>query len=216
MSGRATADDHGPTRILVADDHEVVRRGVRSLLDGGRWQICGEALNGREAVEMALRLRPEIAILDISMPELNGLDATRRIHEQAPEIEILVLTMHESEAVARDIVAAGARGFVLKSEAASSLVAAVEALHRHEPFLPSRVAPPLVVEPDAASPVLTVREREIVQLLSEGHSSREVAARLGITVKTADTHRTNIMRKLGLHSVTALVRYAIRNRIVQP
>jgi DNA-binding NarL/FixJ family response regulator len=214
-----------PTRILVADDHEVVRRGVRALLEAEPgWQVCGEAITGREAVAKTKELAPHVVILDISMPELNGLEATRQIRKEAPQTEILILTMHDSEQMIREVLTAGARGYVLKSDAGRDLVAAVHALIRHKPFFASSVAQPVLdaylkSAEDAAdqrSGTLTMREREIIQLLAEGNTNKEIAKTLHISVKTAETHRTNIMRKLALHSLTDLVRYAIRNRIVEP
>jgi DNA-binding NarL/FixJ family response regulator len=210
-------------RILVADDHETVRRGVRVLLEAhAGWQVCEEAVEGREAVEKAVRLRPDVVILDIGMPLMNGLEAARQIRKAAPESEVLILTMHESEQVIREVLAAGARGYVLKSDAGRNLVNAVEALSRHKPYFTSSVADFVLQgfldgrgEPREASS-LTQREREVVQLLAEGKGNKDVASTLGISVRTAETHRTNIMRKLGCHSFSDLVRYAIRNNIIAP
>lgn len=209
--------------ILIADDHEVFRRGVHGVLEEQPgWQVVGEASNGRQALEMARALQPDIVVLDISMPELNGLEATRQILQVSPGSEILILTLHESEQLAEQLLKAGARAYILKSDAAQDLVAAVRALQGHTPMLTSKIAGmvlegflhstksgkghPVVVE-------LTAREREIVQLLAEGKSNKEVAAALCISVKTAETHRANVMHKLGLHSTAELVRYAIRNGI---
>jgi len=213
-------------RILVADDHEVVRRGLCTLIQSEpNLEVCGEAADGREAVEQAGKLRPEIAIVDIAMPVLNGLEATRQILKANPKIKILILTLHDSDQVVRDVLGAGARGFLLKSDAARDLIAAVEALGHDKTYFTSSVAS-LVLEgylrshaptaaPAAASPDrLTPREREIVQLLAEGKSTKEVATVLDLRVKTAETHRTNIMRKLQLRSVSDLVLYAVRNNIV--
>jgi DNA-binding NarL/FixJ family response regulator len=212
-----------PLRILLVDDHAVVRRGVRSLLESQEgWVVCGEATNGRDAVEQTRRLRPDVVVMDLSLPELNGLDATRQILKDAPDTEVLVLTMHHSEELARDVLQAGARGYVLKSDADENLITAVESLRQHKPFLTSTVTEfvlgDYVRRGEGASDdfVLTAREREIVQLVAEGRSSKEAAATLSISVKTIEAHRANIMRKLHLHSVSDLVRYAIRNKIVQP
>lgn len=215
----------GATRILLADDHEFVRKGLRTVIqDRDDWEICGEAENGREAVAMADELVPDIVVLDISMPELNGLDAARQILNNHPEIEVLILTMHDSEELIKQVLAAGARGYMLKSDASRKLVAAIDALRRHEPYLTSE-ANEVVLRGylDGVEPLkgegpgeLTSREREIVQLLAEGSTSKEVAAKLDISVKTVETHRANIMRKLDLHSVTEIVRYAIRNNIIEP
>jgi DNA-binding NarL/FixJ family response regulator len=213
-------------RILIVDDHAVVRRGVRSLLESQPgWEISGEATTGREAVDLAKRLQPDVVIMDLSLPELNGLDATRQILKDSPRSEILVLTMHHSEELARDVLRAGARGYVLKSDADQSLIAAVESLHQHKPFLTSRVTEFVLddymrrtdtLDDRVAHDAVTAREREIIQLVAEGKSNKEAASTLGISVKTIEAHRANIMRKLRLHSVSDLVRYAIRNKIAQP
>jgi DNA-binding NarL/FixJ family response regulator len=210
-------------RILIVDDHAVVRRGVRSLIESQPgWEISGEAATGREAVDLAGRLQPDIVVMDLSLPELNGLDATRQILKESPRSEILVLTMHHSEELARSALQAGARGYVLKSDADQSLIAAIESLRQHKPFLTSTVTEFVLDDymgrADASDDGLakvTGREREIIQLLAEGKSNKEAAATLGISVKTIEAHRANIMRKLRLHSVSELVRYAIRNKIVQ-
>lgn len=212
-------------RIFIADDHEVVRKGLISLLEAQPgWEVCGEAGDGREAVEKAQELKPDITILDIGMPSLNGLEATRQILKVNPDAKILVLTLHDSDSVVREVLNAGARGFLLKSDAARDLVAAAEALRRDKTYFTSKVAA-MVLEGYlkggvAPSPTqvtrnrLTPREREIVQLLAEGKSTKEVAVALGLSVKTAETHRSNIMRKLQIHSVSDLVLYAVRNNIV--
>jgi len=214
-------------RILLADDHEVVRRGLCALLRGQpEWEVCGEASNGREAVEKALKLNPDAVILDVGMPTLNGLEATRQIVKAKPQIKILILTLHDSDQLVQEVLNAGARGFLLKSDAARELVTAVEALRNNKIYFTPKVAS-MVLEgylrrnenggsahATSGRSRLTPREREIVQLLAEGKSSREVAEALGLSVKTAETHRANIMRKLGLHSVSDLVLYAVRNNIV--
>jgi DNA-binding NarL/FixJ family response regulator len=210
-------------RILIADDHEIVRRGIRTLLENHPgWEVCGEAVDGRDAIEKAAQLRPDLALLDVGMPNLNGLDAARQILAAAPRTRVLILTMHESEQIVREVLEVGARGFLLKTDAARDMVSAVEALQRRSTFFTSSVAE-LVLNGylhrrDDDKPLkdrLTPREREVVQLLAEGKSSKEVAIVLSLSVKTAETHRTNVMRKLDLHSVADLVRYAVRNNIVQ-
>lgn len=211
-----------PVRIFLADDHDVVRQGLRTLLEGEGWEICGEATNGRAAVEMAAALKPDIAILDLAMPELNGLEATRRLRALSPVTEILVFTMHESEELAAEAVAAGARGYLVKSEAPRHVVAAVEALALHEPFFSSLLAAKLLEAfPRALAPAsgescagtdLTARERELVQLLAEGHRSKDIARRLNLSVKTVEAHRAVIMRKVGADSIADVVRYAVRRR----
>lgn len=211
-------------RILIADDHEVARKGIRSLLEvHPDWEVCGEAQDGREAVECARRMKPDLVLLDIGMPSLNGLDAARQILATSPDTRILILTMHDSEQVIREVLAVGARGFLLKSDAGRDLVAAVEALQHNRTFLTTRVAQMVLegyLHPNNGNDVLcrhilTPREREVIQLLAEGKTTKEVAVTLNLSVKTAETHRTNLMRKLDLHSVADLTRYAVRNSIVQ-
>lgn len=209
-----------PLRILVADDHPVVRQGICSLLKTHPgWEICGEALDGRQAVQMTKDLKPDVVILDLAMPTLNGLDATRQILTDNPDQKILILTMSDSEQLIREVLGAGARGFVLKSDAAKDLVAAVQALERHRTFFTSRVQDILdsyfATSDVATLPTLTSREREVLQLIAEGKTTKEVAVILGCSVKTAETHRSNFMRKLHLHSVSEVVLYAIRNFIIR-
>ncbi|HWZ76001.1 MAG TPA: response regulator transcription factor [Candidatus Sulfotelmatobacter sp.] len=216
-------------RILIADDHEVARRGIRSLLESHPgWDVCAEAKDGRDAVELATSTKPDLVLLDIGMPNLNGLEAARQILATNPNVAILILTMHDSDNVIREVLRAGARGFLLKSDAGRDLVAAVEALESQKTFFTPRVSQMVLdgflnrekkrseIE-DVANPsgdLLTAREREVIQLLAEGRTSKEVAVTLNLSVKTAETHRTNLMRKLGLHSVADLTRYAVRNGIV--
>jgi DNA-binding NarL/FixJ family response regulator len=211
-------------RILLVDDHEIVRKGLKSVLEARKdWEIVGEATTGREAVEMVEELKPDVVVMDISMPELNGLEAVRQIVKIAPRTEVLVLTMHESEDLVREVLEAGARGYLLKSDASRQLISAVEALRIHKPYLTSRVNEVVLTGYLGGKPLkgetsggrLTPREREIVQLLAEGLTNKEIANTLNISVKTAETHRTNIMRKLDLHSVSELVRYAVRNHIIE-
>lgn len=215
-----------PLRIVIVDDHAVVRRGVRALLESQPgWEVSAEATTGRQAVDLVRRLRPDVVVMDLSLPELNGLDATRQIVKESPQTEVLVLTMHHSEQLARDVLQAGARGYVLKSDADQNLIAAVESLRQHKPFLTSNVTEFVLddyirrsegSDEAPAKGAITPREREIVQLLAEGNSNKETAAALGVSVKTIEAHRANIMRKLRLRSISDLVRYAIRNQIVQP
>lgn len=214
-------------RILLADDHDVVRRGLSALLaNRADWQVVGEAQNGREAVSLAVKLKPNVAVLDLSMPELNGLEATRQIRKEVPETEVLVFSMYESEQFVRDLLAAGARGYVLKSDVTTQLLIAVETVARHKPFFTSEVAErvlegflklgELSAGEGSTTGILTPREREIVQLLAEARSNKEVSTILGISVKTVETHRASIMRKLGISSIVDLVHYAIRNNLVSP
>jgi DNA-binding NarL/FixJ family response regulator len=213
-----------PVRILIADDHEVVRRGVRTVLEGqAGWVVCGEASTGREAVAKALDLRPDIVILDISMPELNGLEATRQIRRVVPA-RILILSVHESEQVVTEVLSAGAHGYVFKADAGRTLVEAIRALLGQREFLTERVhvaasRPTRARRAPAGgrrSARLSPREREVLQLLAEGKSNKEIGVLLGTTTKTAETHRAHILAKLDLHSMSELVRYAIRNRVIEP
>lgn len=213
------------TRILIADDHEVVRHGLRALLETRPgWEVCGEAVTGRQAVEEVRRLAPDIVIMDISMPEMNGLEATRQINRMSPKTQTLILSVHDSEQLAHEALEAGARGYVLKSDAGRELLDAVEALCQHKPFFTARVSEMVLegylkggaeINKEALNP-LTAREREIVQLLAEGKSNKEIADLLEISVKTVETHRSHIMSKLNLHSLSDLVRYAVRNQLIQP
>jgi DNA-binding NarL/FixJ family response regulator len=214
-------------KILLADDHDLVRRGLRALLvTRPGWEVCGEARTGREAVEFVEQQRPDIVIMDISMPDLNGVDAARKIKKISPQTEVLILSVHYSDQLIRDVVEAGVRGYIIKSDSDRELVVAVEALANHRPFFTSRATEillsgfagnaPHTEPPEHIRERLTAREREIVQLLAEGKSSKEVAVALNISVKTAETHRANIMRKLELHSVSEIVRYAVRNQMIEP
>ena len=209
-------------RILIADDHALVRRGLRSVLEAQtNWTVCGEAQDGREAVKVALKLRPDIVLLDVTMPELNGLDATRQICRGLPGTPILILTMHESEELCGEAVLAGASGCVLKSDSPRQLLAAIEAVAAGEKYFPRPTGHVTHSGGQrgggggAVQPRLSAREREIVQLLAEGRTSKEIASRLGIAFKTVDAHRTNIMRRLNVHAVADLVRYAVREHIIQ-
>ena len=200
---------------------------MRSLLEErSGWQVCGEAVNGRQAVQMAKQLKPDVVVLDITMPELSGLEATRQIMRILPQTGVIVLSIDESEEMAREVLDAGARGYVLKTDTSSELVAAVVAISERKPFFTTRIAEMVLGgylnKIDKRDPViaagnaLSMREREVLQLLAEGCSNKEVAAKLEISTKTAEAHRINIMRKLNLHSVVGLVRYAMRNKIVAP
>jgi DNA-binding NarL/FixJ family response regulator len=218
----------GILRLLVADDHDVVRKGVRTLLEEQPgWEVTAEACDGREAVEKAKLFQPDVTILDLSMPELNGLEAAREILKTV-STKVLILTMYDSDPLIRQTLEAGARGYLLKSDAGRDLVSAVDALRRNKTFFTPKVAQ-MVLEGYLGRPTkeneddngrknglrLTARQKQILQLLAEGKSSKEVAVALNISVKTAETHRANIMRRLDCHSVTELVRYAIRNHIIE-
>jgi DNA-binding NarL/FixJ family response regulator len=214
-------------RILVADDHDIIRRGLKELLASRPgWEVCAEAETGREAVTLAEQFIPDIVVLDVGMPDLNGLEAARRIHKTFPKMGILILSLHFSDSLVREIVEAGARAYIMKSDADRDLISAVEAISNCRTFFTARAADMLfndfsqpgtsASEPQAITrDRLTPREREIVRLLAEGQSSKEVAVTLGISVKTAETHRANIMRKLELHSVSEVVRYAVKNQIIE-
>jgi DNA-binding NarL/FixJ family response regulator len=211
-----------PVRILLADDHEIVREGVRAMIERRpEWKVCGEASTGREAVEQAEKLKPEVIVMDIGMPELNGLEATRQIKRLLPRTEVLIFTANETEEIVRQVFKAGARAYLLKTEANKHLIPALEMLCKHRTYFSSKVSEMIFsgymqgggagVEDTA----LTPRERETVQLVAEGKSNKEIAGIFGISVKTVETHRAAIMRKLRLESSAALVRYAIRNGIVE-
>jgi len=214
-----------PLRILIADDHELVRRGLRALLSSKPgWVVCAEAATGRAAIAMAEKHRPNVVVMDIAMPELNGLEAIRSISKALPKTEFVVLSVHYSEQLVKDVIEAGAHAYVLKSDADLELVLAVEALASQRSFFTAS-ATDIILDgalkkdsiPVGLSPRrLTSREREIIQLIAEGRSNKEVADVLSISTKTAETHRANLMRKLGLHSAADVVRYAVRNTIIEP
>jgi DNA-binding NarL/FixJ family response regulator len=213
-------------RILVADDHEIVRRGLKTVLSARRvWTVCAEASTGREAVALAAQHRPDIVVMDIAMPGLNGLEATRQIRKVLPKAQVMVLSLHYSDQLVREVIDSGARGYLLKTDASNDLLNAVEALANNRSFFTSGAAqilidgfctPPSAAQEPLMRKFLSAREREIVQLLAEGKSTKEVAVALGISVKTAETHRANVMRKLEIHSVSELVRYAVKNHIIEP
>jgi DNA-binding NarL/FixJ family response regulator len=210
-------------KIFVADNHDVLRRGLRALLSGhAGWLVCGEANSGKEAVKLILEHQADIVTVDLDLPDLNGIEVTRRVKEALPTAEILFFTTHDEDHVITDALRAGARGYVLQTDSEEKVIEAVESLGRHVPFFTARASETLLrhLLNDGARPsetnVLTEREREIVQLLSDGKSNKETASRLRISVKTVETHRAAIMRKLGLNSVTELVRYAIRNKFIEP
>jgi DNA-binding NarL/FixJ family response regulator len=212
------------TRILIGDDHELIRRGLRQVIERhSEWEICGEAASGAEIMECATKFKPDIVIIDVNMPETDAVGLTRHLKQTMPECEILVFTMHEGEELMCALIAAGARGYVLKSDPTSDVVAAIESLRKHLPYFTGKVSQELSESflksvkgersrfPSAA---LSVREREIVQLLAEGKANKQVAAILGISVKTVETHRATIMHKLDANSIVELVHYAMRNNII--
>jgi len=210
-----------PLRILIADDHEVVRKGVRALLETrSDWEVCGEATTGREAVEASAMLDPQVIVMDLSMPELDGFDAMREIRRAGSTAEFLVFTVHESGQIATRALAAGARGLVFKADAALELVAAVDALSHHTPFMSRRATEAIVTSYSPGSSTessrdsLTSREEQVLKALARGKASKEIATQLEISIKTVDAHRANLMRKLRLRSLSELIHYAIRNRII--
>jgi DNA-binding NarL/FixJ family response regulator len=211
-----------PKRILIADDHELIRRGLAAqVAQVAEWTVVAQAADGREAVELAARLKPDVVVMDLSMPELSGLASARKILSADPMARILILTAHESEELVREVLSAGIQGYVLKSDAGTVLNSAIRALLEDRPFFTSKVARRVVEGYLRSGPEgsdewrLSPREQEIVQLLAQGKSNKEVARALGISVKTAETHRSNIMRKTGCDSLAALVRYAVRNKLIE-
>jgi DNA-binding NarL/FixJ family response regulator len=208
------------TRILIADDHDVVRSGVRAILEAQEgWEVVGEAADGKEAVDKALATRPDVVVLDYGLPVMNGIEATRQIRARVAGAEVLLFTMHDTATLVREVLEAGARGFLLKSDARRFLIAAVESLAAHKPFFTSQVSETLLetylAKGAAADCVLTAREKSVVQLIAEGQSNKKIADILSISLKTVETHRASAMRKLNLDTTAALIRYAIRNRIVE-
>jgi DNA-binding NarL/FixJ family response regulator len=214
-------------RILIADDHALVRHGVRVLCRAQRgWRVVGEAANGREAVERANKLKPDLVILDISMPDLDGLQLIRQIRESLPDVKVLILTMHESDQMVRRVLEAGAHGYVLKSDLAACLVKGVKHISDGKRFLTPKVSEIVLesflrtesyhqkTQQPQARP--TPREMEIIRLLAEGKANKEIAALLGITVRTVETHRAKIMAKLGIHSIAELIHYAMRRGVFSP
>jgi DNA-binding NarL/FixJ family response regulator len=212
--------------ILLADDHAIMRRGLRGLLETHEdWQVCGEAGDGRQAVELSVTLKPEIVVLDVSMPELHGLEAARQIHAAVPGTEIVIFTMHESEELIRQALSSGVRAVVVKSDVEGHLIAAVESVLRHDVYFSPKVSETLrnVLMRSSEEGVsaltsdkLSEREREVTRLLAEGKSNKEVATALALSVRTVETHRANIMRKLELNSIVGLVHYAVRHQLIHP
>jgi DNA-binding NarL/FixJ family response regulator len=205
-------------RFLLADDHEIVRRGMKLLLEQEQgWSVCGETSSGRAAVELAVVHQPEVAILDVFMPELNGIEASRQIHTASPTTEILLYTMYNSEQLSREAACAGARGFVLKTDPATKIVAAIREVldcRGDESSSPGGRPHRSQRSSTTSAARLTSREREIAQLIAEGKTNWCISTILGISTKTVETHRWNLMHKLGLESVVELVHYAVRNHLV--
>ena len=210
------------TRILIADDHEVVRSGLRALLEAhAGWQVVAEAENGKDAITKALGSKPDVAIVDYSLPLLNGIEATRQIRKCLPDTEVLIFTMHDSDVLLRELLEAGARGYLLKFDAGKHVTAAVECLAKHMPFFTGRVSAQLLElylegRPPRGEHTLTPRERTIVRLIAEGHTNKEIGTILNLNIKTIESHRATAMSKLNVTSTAAIVRYAIRNKLIQP
>ena len=208
-------------RILIADDHEVVRSGLRKILEAQpSWEVVAEAGDGKDAITKATETKPDVAVLDYSLPLINGIEATRQIRARLPKTEVLIFTMHDNETLIQELLKAGARGYLLKSDAKRHLIGAIESLAGHKPFFTAKVSEALLVSflarPAREGSTLTNRERGVVQLIAEGHTNKQIANILNISLKTVETHRAAIMRKLNLSSSAGLVRYAIRNKIVEP
>jgi DNA-binding NarL/FixJ family response regulator len=211
-------------RILVADDHEVMRTGVSALIEQEPgWQVCGTATNGQEAVAAARKLKPDVVVLDMTMPELDGLEALRGIKQTLPNTEVVIFSAHHSEEVIEELFDAGAKSYIQKSDAGRHLIAAIKSLAEHKPFFTSEISQILFAKFLSSSAgkkqngqerSVSSRERDVVRLLADGNSNKEVAHSLGISIRTVETHRATLMRKLGLQSLAALVRYAIRNNII--
>lgn len=225
-AAQATAPAPTPKayRILIADDHAIVRRGLRNLLaDQPGIDICGEATTGTETVNCVRRLKPNLVILDLTMPEINGLEAARSIREECPETEVMILSMHFSEDLAREVLRAGAVAYVLKSDADRELLAAVDHVRNRQPFFTGKLASSMMQlfvdgsEATTPSPgaILSPRELEVLQLLAEGKSNKQTAATLNVSTRTVESHRHRIMRKMQFDSFSALVRFAVRNRLVE-
>jgi DNA-binding NarL/FixJ family response regulator len=207
-------------QILIADDHEIVRSGLRAIIEArADWRVSGEASDGRDAFARAIELKPDVAIVDYSMPFMSGLEVCRRIRTSRLHTEVLILTMHESEEILADILLAGVRGFLLKSDARNHLIAAIEALLDHRPYFSGLVLEKLLHDyqsrkKDKPEIALSSREQNVVQLIAEGHTNKSVGIILDLSVKTVETHRAAAMRKLGISSTAELVRYAIRTKLI--
>ncbi len=209
-----------PTRVLLADDHLIVRQGLKALLEREGFEVTGQVSNGQEAVQLARELGPDVAVLDFTMPLLNGLDAARDILRDCPRTRVILLTVHTEDHYVLEALRAGIRGYVVKTQAAADLVGAIQDVTRGlvylSPVVSQTVVQAYIARTELPHDPLTPREREVLQLVAEGHTTKEIAQRLGISVKTAETHRTHIMEKLEIHDTAGLVRYAIRRGLIQP
>ena len=206
-------------RILIADDHEVVRTGLRTMIEGQGWEVVGEAADGRDAVMQALATKPDVVVIDYALPLINGIEATRQIRNRVPGAEVLIFTMHDTNSLLREALEAGARGFLLKSDAKRFLVTAIESLAAHQPFFTGKASETLLgsylSRPGETHDPLTSREKSVLQLIAEGHPNREIAKLLSISLKTVETHRSSVLKKLKIETTAGLVRYAIRNKLVE-
>jgi DNA-binding NarL/FixJ family response regulator len=206
--------------VLLADDHQIVRQGIKVLLEREGFDVVGEASDGREAVQLAAKLRPDVAVVDFVMPLLNGLDAGVQIQRDSPGTKAVLLTMYTEDQYVLEAFRGGLRGYVIKTQAAADLVQAIREIQRNALYVSPGISRTLVEaylsKADLPPDPLTVREREVLQLVAEGRTTKEIATVLGVSVKTAETHRTKIMRKLEIHETAGLVRYAIRRGLVQP
>ena len=221
LAPRAPEIQNRIMRVLIADDHGIVRSGVRMLLEGQEGiEVVAEASDGAEARDLAIRERPDLAILDVKMPKLTGLQATREIREQAPDVSVLILSMYDDERYLFEALKAGASGYVLKAQADSDLIEAVHAVERGEPFLTPEAQRALIKDvlgqATAGEGELTPREQEVVKLVAEAHTNKEIAEILHLSEKTVENHRSNAMRKLGMRDRVELVRYAIRKGLIEP
>ena len=209
-----------PLKILLADDHQIMRQGLKALLEEKGFAVVGEASDGHEAVRVANEKKPDVAVVDLSMPLLNGIDAARQIRHDLPATKVILLTMHTDEQYILDAIRAGVSGYVLKSEAATDLVKAIQDVNKGLTHLSSRVSRAVVKgyldKNESPADPLSPRERQVLQLIAEGKTTKEIATVLGVSVKTADSHRTRIMKKLDMHGTAGLVRYAIRTGLIQP
>jgi len=209
-----------PLRVILADDHLLVRQGLRLVLEKEQIEVLGEASDGLEAIRLIQELRPEIAVLDLDMPGLDGLAVLREAAKGSPQTRTVILTRHMEEPYAVEALRVGARGYVLKTQASTDLVAAIRHVHRGEVYLSPKISKAVVqaylTNADPPNGKLSVRERQVLQLVGEGHSTKQIAALMGISVNTADTHRTKVMEKLDIHQTAGLVRYAIRNGLIEP
>ena len=206
-------------RILIADDHEIVRLGLRSILDAQpNWEVVAEAADGKEAIARAMETRPDVAIIDYSLPIINGIEVTRQLRRRLAATEVLIFTMHDTEMLVDELLTAGARGYLLKSDATHCLVQAVEAVAAHKPFFADQVSEILLhsYRTSRRPSILTPREREVVQLIAEGCTNKQIARILTLSIKTVEAHRAAVMHKLNLSSSVSLVRYAVRNKFVEP